>query len=72
MVGFRELNPTVCAEPELALPKLLDLKEVIQVVSGFHDDELADGLTATFVMDAIRGRLHRGWRASQEREIGRP
>ena len=56
----------------LAPQKSTDLRQVIQVVSGFHDDELAHGLTATFVMDAIRSRVDRLWHASQEREIAGP
>jgi hypothetical protein len=45
---------------------------MIQVVSGFHDDELAHGSGATLVMDAIRSRVHRRWHASQERQIAGP
>ena len=56
----------------LAPQKPMDLREVIQVVSGFHDDELAHGLTTTFVMDAIRSRVHRPRHPSQERKIAGP
>jgi len=45
----------------------MDLRQVIQFVSCFHDDELAHRLTTTFVMDAIRSRVHRLRHASQER-----
>jgi len=45
----------------------MDLRQVIQVVSCFHDDELAQSLTTPFVMDAIRSRVHGLRHASQER-----
>lgn len=51
----------------LALQKPTDLRQVIQVVSGFHDDELSHRLTTTLVMDAVRRRVHRLRHASQER-----
>ena len=51
----------------LAPQKPMDLRQVIQVVSCFHDDELAHRLTTAFVMDAIRSRVHRLRHASQER-----